>query len=83
MGNVVDFADAIATCLNVLLGTPPSNADTDIASDDKSKLRWVETFLLESHDTPLTWNGDAALEPVIEEMGMDILPPKDETFKQA
>ncbi|GMH13786.1 hypothetical protein Nepgr_015627 [Nepenthes gracilis] len=44
--NVADFADAIATCLNVLLGTPSSNADADIVSDDKLKWKWVETFLL-------------------------------------
>lgn len=43
---VGDLAASIATCLNLLLGTPSiENSDMDIINDDKLKWRWVETFL--------------------------------------
>ncbi|KAJ8448788.1 hypothetical protein Cgig2_011409 [Carnegiea gigantea] len=45
--DVADLAGAIASCLNVLLGTPSSeNADAESADDDKLKWKWVEMFLL-------------------------------------
>ncbi|XVE63478.1 hypothetical protein DITRI_Ditri07aG0023700 [Diplodiscus trichospermus] len=45
--NVGDLGALIATCLNILLGTPSTeNGDIDIDNDDKLKWRWVETFLL-------------------------------------
>lgn len=45
--NVSDLAVSIASCLNILLGTPlTENADVDISSDDMLKSKWVETFLL-------------------------------------
>ncbi|KAF5469410.1 hypothetical protein F2P56_013488 [Juglans regia] len=44
--NVADLAAAIASCLNLLLGTPSlENPDAEIINDDKLKWKWVETFL--------------------------------------
>lgn len=45
--NVADVAASVASCLNILLGSPSSeNADTDTISDDELKWKWVESFLL-------------------------------------
>lgn len=45
--DVSDLASSIASCLNILLGTPSSEtADADIINCDKLKWKWVETFLL-------------------------------------
>uniref|UniRef100_A0A5B7BBA0 Clu domain-containing protein n=1 Tax=Davidia involucrata TaxID=16924 RepID=A0A5B7BBA0_DAVIN len=45
--NVADLAASVASCLNILLGTPsPENADADITNDDDLKWKGVETFLL-------------------------------------
>lgn len=45
--NIVDLAASIASCLNILLGTPSAeNRNTQTMDDDKLKWRWVETFLL-------------------------------------
>ncbi|XP_010047052.2 protein TSS [Eucalyptus grandis] len=44
--NVADVATSVASCLNILLGSPSSeNADTDTLSDDELKWKWVEGFL--------------------------------------
>ncbi|KAG5407207.1 hypothetical protein IGI04_013326 [Brassica rapa subsp. trilocularis] len=40
--NAADLAISIATCLNVLLGTP---SDTESEYDEKIKWTWVETFI--------------------------------------
>jgi protein TIF31 len=40
--NTADVATSIATCLNVLLGTP---SDTESVYDEKIKWTWVETFI--------------------------------------
>ncbi|KAJ4880458.1 Tetratricopeptide repeat (TPR)-like superfamily protein [Raphanus sativus] len=40
--NTADVAISIATCLNVLLGTP---SDTESENDEKIKWTWVETFI--------------------------------------
>ena len=45
--NVSDLASCIASCLNILLGTPsPETNDVDITSYDELKWKWVEIFLL-------------------------------------
>ncbi|XP_058113993.1 protein REDUCED CHLOROPLAST COVERAGE 2-like [Magnolia sinica] len=45
--NISDLAASIASCLNILLGTPlVEKADTDSNNDDILKWKWVETFLL-------------------------------------
>ncbi|KAL2455850.1 Tetratricopeptide repeat (TPR)-like superfamily protein [Abeliophyllum distichum] len=44
--NVANMAASIASCLNVLLGTPPiGHADADVTNDDELKWKWIETFL--------------------------------------
>ncbi|KAA8522830.1 hypothetical protein F0562_009253 [Nyssa sinensis] len=43
--NVADLATLVASCLNILLGTP-STENADITNDDNLKWKWVETFLL-------------------------------------
>lgn len=44
--HVADMAAAVASCLNVLLGTPPAvNTDAYISNDVELKWKWVETFL--------------------------------------
>ncbi|KAK9141476.1 hypothetical protein Syun_010876 [Stephania yunnanensis] len=45
--DITDLAGALATCLNVLLGTTSSkDVDANIVDDDNLKWKWVETFLL-------------------------------------
>lgn len=45
--NIADLAGSIASCLNILLGTPSTeNSDANISDDDNLKWKWVETFLL-------------------------------------
>ncbi|XP_059635933.1 protein REDUCED CHLOROPLAST COVERAGE 2 [Cornus florida] len=45
--NVAELAGAVASCLNILLGTlSTENADADVTNDDTLKWKWVETFLL-------------------------------------
>ncbi|OIW19851.1 hypothetical protein TanjilG_27217 [Lupinus angustifolius] len=44
--NVSELASSIASCLNILLGTPsPESKDADITSCDELKWKWVEIFL--------------------------------------
>ncbi|KAE9608329.1 hypothetical protein Lal_00025831 [Lupinus albus] len=46
VNNVSDLASSIASCLNILLGTPsPESNDADITSCDELKWKWVEIFL--------------------------------------
>ncbi|KAL3840684.1 hypothetical protein ACJIZ3_025275 [Penstemon smallii] len=45
--DIANMASSVASCLNVLLGTPPTeNGDTDASNDDELKWKWVEKFLL-------------------------------------
>lgn len=43
--DVSNMASSIASCLNLLLGTP-QNSDAELNNDDELKWKWVETFLL-------------------------------------
>lgn len=44
--NVADWAASIASCLNILLGTPSvENVNAHATDDDKLKWTWVDTFL--------------------------------------
>ncbi|KAI3715095.1 hypothetical protein L6452_22062 [Arctium lappa] len=44
--NIADLAESIASCLNVLLGTPVARtAASEHGSDDDLKWKWVEQFL--------------------------------------
>jgi len=45
--NVSELASSIASCLNILLGTPTSEtSDEDIITSYELKWKWVENFLL-------------------------------------
>lgn len=45
--DTANMASSVASCLNLLLGTPPAqNGDADAHNDDGLKWKWVETFLL-------------------------------------
>lgn len=45
--NITDLAGLVASCLNILLGTPSTeNPDADITNYNNLKWNWVETFLL-------------------------------------
>ncbi|KAG6411514.1 hypothetical protein SASPL_129597 [Salvia splendens] len=44
--DIANMASSIASCLNLLLGTPATqNGEADINIDDELKWKWVETFL--------------------------------------
>ncbi|KAL9151085.1 hypothetical protein ABFS82_11G030600 [Erythranthe guttata] len=45
--DIANMASSVASCLNVLLGTPPStgNGDADVSQDDELKWKWVDKFL--------------------------------------
>lgn len=44
--DTANMALSIASCLNLLLGTPPAqNGDADSHNDDGLKWKWVEAFL--------------------------------------
>ncbi|XP_068647247.1 protein REDUCED CHLOROPLAST COVERAGE 2-like [Aristolochia californica] len=44
--NISNLAAAVASCLNILLGSPSvEKADSDITSDSNLKWKWVEAFL--------------------------------------
>ncbi|KAK6156650.1 hypothetical protein DH2020_010898 [Rehmannia glutinosa] len=44
--DIANMASSIASCLNLLLGTQPTeNADADASKDDELKWKWVEKFV--------------------------------------
>ncbi|XP_068651789.1 protein REDUCED CHLOROPLAST COVERAGE 2-like [Aristolochia californica] len=44
--NISDLAAAVASCLNILLGSPSvEKADSELTSDNNLKSKWVEAFL--------------------------------------
>ncbi|KAH6835956.1 Tetratricopeptide repeat superfamily protein [Perilla frutescens var. hirtella] len=47
VNDTANMASSVASCLNLLLGSPPAqNGDADAHKDDELKWKWVETFLL-------------------------------------
>lgn len=79
--DVADLAGAIASCLNVLLGTPSSeNADAESANDDKLKWKWVETFLLKrfgwqwKHESCEDLRKFAILRGLCHKVGLELAP---------
>ena len=47
VGNVADLSAAIASCLNILLGSlTKENCNRELIDDHALKLKWLETFLL-------------------------------------
>lgn len=46
VGSVADVAGSVASCLNILLGTPSMDTENaEFSSDDSLKWKWVKTFL--------------------------------------
>ena len=44
--DIANMASSIASCLNLLLGTPATqNGEAEVNSADELKWKWVETFL--------------------------------------
>lgn len=61
VGDVANMASSVASCLNLLLGTPPTeNGDADANSDNELRWKWVETFLLKRF--AWQWKNDACNE---------------------
>ncbi|KAF3452912.1 hypothetical protein FNV43_RR03345 [Rhamnella rubrinervis] len=79
--NVADWAASIASCLNILLGTPlGENANAHAANDDKLKWRWVETFLLKRYGWQWKYESDqdlrkfAILRALCHKVGLELVP---------
>ncbi|XP_010536965.1 PREDICTED: protein TSS [Tarenaya hassleriana] len=75
--NIADLAASIASCLNVLLGTP---LDLETEYDDKLKWKWVQTFI--SKRFAWEWNNEscrdlrkfAILRGLSHKVGMELVP---------
>ncbi|KAF8400473.1 hypothetical protein HHK36_013771 [Tetracentron sinense] len=79
--NIADLAGLVASCLNILLGTPSvENADADIANDDNLKWKWVETFLLKrfgwrwNHNSCQDFRKFAILRGLCHKVGLELVP---------
>ncbi|KAK7304132.1 hypothetical protein RJT34_15200 [Clitoria ternatea] len=79
--NVSELASSIASCLNILLGTPsPETNDEDITSCDELKWRWVEIFLLKRFGWQWKYeNGQdlrkfAILRGICHKVGLELVP---------
>ncbi|KAI9378489.1 hypothetical protein POPTR_018G102500v4 [Populus trichocarpa] len=81
VNNVADLAACIASCLNILLGTPSTeNEDSDIINDEKLKWKWVETFLAKrfgwrwKHENCQDLRKFAILRGLSHKVGLELLP---------
>ncbi|EEF33979.1 protein REDUCED CHLOROPLAST COVERAGE 2 [Ricinus communis] len=81
VNNADDLAASIASCLNILLGTPSAeNEDVDILKDDQLKWKWVETFLLKrfgwwwKHKSCQDLRKFAILRGLSHKVGLELLP---------
>ncbi|KAF8389259.1 hypothetical protein HHK36_025952 [Tetracentron sinense] len=79
--NIADLAGLVASCLNILLGTPSDeNADADITNDDNLKWKWVETFLLKrfgwrwKQDSFQDFRKFAILRGLCHKVGLELVP---------
>ncbi|KAM7477108.1 hypothetical protein LguiB_024351 [Lonicera macranthoides] len=46
VGSVADVAGSVASCLNILLGTPSMDTENaEFSNDDSLKWKWIKTFL--------------------------------------
>ncbi|KAI4344329.1 hypothetical protein L6164_011568 [Bauhinia variegata] len=79
--NVTDLASSVASCLNILLGTPsPETSDVDITSCDDLKWKWVETFLLKrfgwqwNHESRQDLRKFAILRGLCHKVGLELVP---------
>ncbi|WOH06933.1 hypothetical protein DCAR_0626362 [Daucus carota subsp. sativus] len=81
VNNFADLAAVIASCLNMLLGTPSgdsSNAEND--SIDTLKWKWVETFLVKrfgwqwKHQSSQDLRKFSVLRGLCQKVGLEIVP---------
>ncbi|KAK7327766.1 hypothetical protein VNO77_21857 [Canavalia gladiata] len=79
--NVSELASSIASCLNILLGTPsPETDDEDITSSHELKWRWVEIFLLKrfgwqwKHENGQDLRKFAILRGLCHKVGLELVP---------
>ncbi|KAK6126997.1 hypothetical protein DH2020_039263 [Rehmannia glutinosa] len=79
--DIANMASSIASCLNVLLGTPPTGkGDADVSHDDELKWMWVENFL--SKRFGWQWNNEircdlrkfAILRGLCHKVGLELAP---------
>ncbi|XP_013604060.1 PREDICTED: protein TSS-like [Brassica oleracea var. oleracea] len=75
--NTADLAISIASCLNVLLGTP---SDTESEYDEKRKWTWVETFISKrfgwdwKHEGCQELRKFAILRGLSQKVGLELVP---------
>ncbi|KFK29334.1 hypothetical protein AALP_AA7G120400 [Arabis alpina] len=75
--NIADVATSIASCLNVLLGTP---SDTESEYDEKIKWTWVETFIFKrfgwewKHEGGQELRKFAILRGLSHKVGLELVP---------
>ncbi|OVA10298.1 Tetratricopeptide repeat-containing domain [Macleaya cordata] len=79
--DIDDLAGSLASCLNILLGTPSTeNADAEITSDNNLKWKWVETFLLKrfgwrwNHENCKDLRKFAILRGLCHKVGLELVP---------
>ncbi|PIN15973.1 hypothetical protein CDL12_11391 [Handroanthus impetiginosus] len=79
--DIANMASSVASCLNVLLGTPPvENGGADSSNDDELKWKWVEKFLLKRFDWQ--WKDEvrheirkfAILRGLCHKVGLELVP---------
>ncbi|KAI5585584.1 hypothetical protein BDE02_06G155700 [Populus trichocarpa] len=81
VNDVADLAACIASCLNILLGTPSTETeDSDIINDEKLKCKWVETFVGKrfgwqwKHESYQDLRKFAILRGLSHKVGLELLP---------
>ncbi|XP_028776798.1 protein TSS [Neltuma alba] len=79
--DVSELASSIASCLNILLGTPtPETTDAEIIDCDNLKWRWVEIFLLKrfawkwKHESVQDLRKFAILRGLCHKVGLELAP---------
>ncbi|KAI5441207.1 protein REDUCED CHLOROPLAST COVERAGE 2 [Lathyrus oleraceus] len=79
--NDSEMASSIASCLNILLGTPSFETnDVDITSCDELKWKWVEIFLLKrfgwkwNHESGKDLRKFAILRGLCHKVGLELVP---------
>ncbi|KAJ1410318.1 Tetratricopeptide-like helical domain superfamily [Sesbania bispinosa] len=79
--NASELASSIASCLNILLGTPsPEINDADITSCDELKWKWVEIFLQKrfgwqwKHESSQDLRKFAILRGLCHKVGLELVP---------
>ncbi|XP_023531150.1 protein TSS [Cucurbita pepo subsp. pepo] len=78
--DVSDLATSIASCLNVLLGTPSIEDEADWTNDCNLKWKWVETFLLKRFGWQWKYDGTqdlrkyAILRGLCHKVGLELVP---------